>query len=297
MDRRCILKVVGSGVVWASATQALAIMPKSRAFGGQAFATAIARTEHRAQGRLGVAVLDLETGARFSQRGDERFPMCSTFKFLLAAAVLRAVDGGRLALGRAVPIPRVGIVANSPAVAPMAGRTMTVGELCAATMTQSDNAAANLLLPMIGGVAGFNAFARLIGDRATRLDRTEPGLNMGAPGDPRDTTTPNAMLASMHAVLFGRTLSHAARERLNGWLVANTTGKTRLRAGLPAGWRIGDKTGTGEHGTANDIGVLWPHAERRPMLVTSYLTASRAPQAVQYAAHADVARAIAAALA
>jgi beta-lactamase class A len=296
MDRRDILKVMGAGAAWAATGQVLAITPKSGAFGGEPFALAIARVQRRVQGRLGVAVLDLQTGARFAQHGDERFPMCSTFKFLLTAAVLHAADHGRLRLDRSVVIPRTGIAPNSPAVAPMVGRTMTVAELCAGTMTRSDNEAANLLLPLVGGTAGFNAFTRLLGDRTTRLDRGEPGLNMGTPGDPRDTTTPNAMLASMNAALFGRTLSAAARSRLTGWLIANRTGTTRLRAGIPAGWRVGDKTGTGDNGTANDIGVLWPGRARRPILVTSYLTGANATQELQYAAHADVARAIAAAV-
>jgi beta-lactamase class A len=296
MDRRDVLKTVGGAAAVALAGRALAIPPQSRIFGGDAFAAAIARAEHRAQGRLGVAVLDLQTGARFAQRGDERFAMCSTFKFLLTAAVLHAVDGGRLQLTRPVRIHRADIVPNSRAVAPMVGRAMTVAALCNGTMTLSDNAAANLLLPLIGGIGGFNAFVRLLGDGTTRLNRTEPELSMGTPGDPRDTTTPNAMLASMNAVLFGRTLSAAARMRLTGWLIANKTGGTRLRAGIPAGWRIGDKTGTGEHGSASDIGVLWPSPARHPILVTSYLTASRVSQESQYAVHAEVARAIVAAV-
>lgn len=297
MDRRDVLKIAGSGIVLATARPILSAPWKPEVFGGRAFAAALARAEARAQGRLGVSVLDLQTGARFAHRGDERFAMCSTFKFLLTAAVLHRADQGRLRLDRAVSIPRSGIAPNSPAVAPMAGRTMTVAQLCAGTMTHSDNEAANLLLPLIGDIEGFNAFARLLGDRTTRLDRGEPALNTALHGDSRDTTTPNAMLGSMNAVLFGRTLSPMARRRLTDWLVANTTGGTRLRAGLPSGWRVGDKTGSGENGTANDIGVLWPTGGRRPILVTSYLTGAKVPQAAQHAAHAQVARAIAAAVA
>lgn len=297
MDRRDVLKIAGSGMVLAAAAPVLSVPWKPEVFGGRAFAAALARAEARARGRLGVAVLDLQTGARFSQRGDERFAMCSTFKFLLTATVLHAVDQGRLRLDRVVPIPRTGIAPNSPAVAPMAGRTMTVAQLCAGTMTHSDNEAANLLLPLIGNIEGFNAFARLLGDRATRLDCGEPALNSALHGDARDTTTPNAMLGSMKAALFGRTLSPTSRRLLTDWLVANTTGGTRLRAGLPAGWRVGDKTGTGQNGTVNDIGVIWPGGARRPILVTSYLTGAKGTSATQHAVHADVARAIAAAIA
>lgn len=294
MDRRGVLKVFGAGMALAASGPLPAIPRNSEVLGGGAFAIALARAEARAQGRLGVAVLDLQTGARFARRGDERFAMCSTFKFLLAAAVLHAADRGQLRLAQNLTIRREDLAPNSPAVAPKVGGTMTVEALCEGTMTQSDNAAANLLLPLIGGPAGFNAFARLIGDRTTRLDRLEPELNMGAPGDPRDTTTPRAMVANLNAALFGPTLSPAARALLIGWLVANRTGGTRLRAGLPAGWRVGDKTGTGENGTVNDIGAIWPSESRQPILVASYLTEAKASSAIQHAVHADVARAIAA---
>ncbi|MBN2971219.1 serine hydrolase [Roseomonas aeriglobus] len=140
---------------------------------------------------------------------------------------------------------------------------MTIDQLCAATMTLSDNAAANLLLPLIGGVDGFNAFVARLGDRTTRLDRHEPELNTAIHGDARDTTTPLAMLGTMRAMLFGQTLSPAARAKLTGWLVANTTGATRLRAGVPRRWRVGDKTGSGENGTYNDVAVLWRARSRR----------------------------------
>lgn len=293
MERRDVLKGIGGGAAFALAGPALAYPQRAAPFGGAAFAAAIARAEAATGGRLGVAVLDLATGARFAQRGDERFPMCSTFKFLLSAAVLHAADARRIRMDRAVAIPRGVLPPNSPAVTPMTGRTMTVAALCKGTVTQSDNAAANMLLALIGGVAGFNAFARLLGDTSTRLDRIEPMLNSAIHGDVRDTTTPNAMLGSMNAALFGPTLTPAARAQAIAWLVANTTGGARLRAGLPSTWRVGDKTGTGENGSANDIGVLWPRAGRRPILVTSYLTGATVPQAAQYAAHAAVGRAIA----
>lgn len=296
MDRRDILKTIGGGTALALTGPGLAFSREEASFGGTAFAAAIGRAEARTGGRLGVAVLDLASGARFAQRGGERFPMCSTFKFLLSAAVLHAVDQRRLRLDRPVAIPLGDLPANSPATKPMAGRTMTVAALCEATVTQSDNAAANLLLPLIGGIDGFNAFARLLGDSTTRLDRLEPELNTAVHGDARDTTTPNAMLGSMNAALFSPVLTPAARAQATAWLVANTTGGARLRAGLPKTWRVGDKTGTGENGSANDIGVIWPHAGRRPILVTSYLTSATVPQAAQYAAHAEVGRAIAAAV-
>lgn len=150
-----------------------------------------------------------------------------------------------------------------------------LSEICEAALTLSDNTAANLLLQQIGGPAGMTSYARSIGDETTRLDRTEPTLNEAIPGDPRDTTTPAAMVSSLKTLAFGDALSAASCAQLLGWLKSNKTGDNRLRAGLPQGWLIGDKTGSGGHGTANDIGVIWP-PDRQPILVATYLTSTTA---------------------
>ncbi|MBC6981890.1 class A beta-lactamase [Caulobacter sp. 17J80-11] len=252
----------------------------------------IAEIEARVGGRLGVAALDLQNGRRFAHRGDERFPMCSTFKFLLASQVLARVDRGEEGLDRRVPVTAADIVSWSPATKERVGADMSVEELCAAAVSQSDNAAANLMLGFSGGPAALTAFARSLGDEVTRLDRTEPGLNMGRPGDPRDTTSPQAMLKSMGAIVLGPTLTEASRTRLTGWMKATTTGQHRLRAGLPSAWTIGDKTGTGERGTANDIAVAWPPSGG-PVLITAYLTGAEAVDAkARDQALADVGRVV-----
>lgn len=229
----------------------------------------LAALERRHGGRLGVAILDTATGRRINHRGEERFPMCSTFKWLLAAQVLARVDRGEESLDRRVVFADSDLVFYSPVTEKHVGEPgMTVGELCDATVTLSDNAAGNLLLDSVGGPAGLTAFARSIGDEWTRLDRYEPELNEAIPGDPRDTTTPAAMLRTMQAVLLGDVLSPASREQLTAWLVASSTGDARLRAGLP-GWRVGDKTGTGPRGVTNDVGIAWPPGGA-PVLVTVY---------------------------
>jgi beta-lactamase class A len=139
----------------------------------------------------------------------------------------------------------------------------------------SDNTAANLLLETLGGPAGLTKFFRSIGDATSRLDRNEPMLNTAIAGDERDTTTPSAMLADMQELLLGTTLSAASRDRLNGWLVASTTGAARLRAGLPADFRVGDKTGTGNNGATNDVAIAWPKA-KAPLLIAAYSVGSSA---------------------
>ncbi len=289
--RHLVLAAAGAALVAPRLVQAQSVP----AFGGPSLAAAIAAAETKSQGRLGVAVRDTGTGATFAYRGDERFPMCSTFKFLLAAMVLAEVDAGRERLDRTLPITKADLVDYSPMTGPLVGTEASVAALCEAAVTLSDNTAANVLLTAVGGPAGLTAFVRRSGDPVTRLDRNEPTLNEGTPGDPRDTTTPLAMLGDLDRLVLGRTLTPASRDQLTLWLVACRTGDTRLRAGLPKGWRAGDKTGTGPRGSINDIAVIWPPG-RAPLLVTSYLTLSPLDAAAGNAIHAMVGQAVAAAV-
>ncbi len=276
-----------------SAASLLALLP-ARLFAAphKELAPAVAALETRVAGRLGVAVLDTVTGEAISYRADERFAMCSTFKFLAAAHVLSRADKGAEDLSRQVRIPAAPLIAHSPVTEKHVGGSMPVLALCEAAMTISDNTAANLLLDSSGGPAGLTAWLRDQGDAVTRLDRTEPALNEGTPGDPRDTTSPAAMVATMRRLLLGDILEPGSRQRLTGWLIANQTGGKRIRAGLPAGWKVGDKTGSGRNGATNDIAILWPPG-RAPLLVAVYLAETSAPADARDAVHADVARLIA----
>jgi beta-lactamase class A len=242
-------------------------------------------------GRLGVAVVDTGTGEHADYRGNERFPLCSTFKFLLAAAVLQRVDRHEEALDRAIGIPNSPLLGHSPLTLPHAGRTMTVTALCHAIVTQSDNTAANLLLETVGGPTGITTFARLLGDDVTRLDRTEPTLNEALAGDPRDTTSPVAMAGNLNTVLQGSALSPASRQQLTQWMIGCETGLDRLRAKLPTDWRAADKTGTNGVHTSNDIAVFWPPAGR-PLIVTAYITQCRGPETKRAALLAEIGRLI-----
>ncbi|PKU24748.1 class A beta-lactamase [Telmatospirillum siberiense] len=249
----------------------------------------LAELERVNGGRLGVAILDTGTGARVGYRADERFPMCSTFKFLLVAAVLRRVDRHRDALERAVGIPPKPLLFNSPLTEPHARRSMSVAALCHAALTRSDNTAANLLLASIGGPSGVTRFARSIGDKVTRLDRQEPALNESLADDPRDTTSPMAMAGNLESVLLKGVLSPASRDQLTAWMEQNQTGLDRLRAGLPQGWRVADKTGAnGEH-TSNDIAVFWPEG-RPPLIAAAYITQCPGPESKRAAMLAEIGR-------
>ena len=226
-------------------------------------------------GRLGVCVLRVATGRRVEHRGDEQFAMCSTHKFLAAAFVLQRVDYGEDSLERRIPYAKDNLVTYSPITEKHAGDGMTLGQLCEAALTLSDNTAANLILETLGGPAGFTSRARALGDDVTRLDRIETALNEAKIGDPRDTTTPAAMAENVRKLVLGEALSAPSREKLANWVIANRTGDKRLRAGIPKGWRVGDKTGTGGAGATNDIAVVWP-PDRGPLVVTAYYAESAA---------------------
>ncbi|MFO0609707.1 MAG: class A beta-lactamase [Polyangiales bacterium] len=259
---------------------------------------ALAALEARVGGRLGVFALDTGTGRHVARRADERFAMCSTFKWALAAAVLAEVDRGVLSLDARVPFSAADLLEYAPATrARVAEGAMTVGELARVAVTVSDNTAANLLLARIGGPAGVTRFARAQGDVVTRLDRTEPALNEGAPGDPRDTTSPRAMAGLVRRVVCGdRALSLASRERLRVWMRACETGHQRLRAAMPRGWDVGDKTGTGGPGAVNDVAFALPPG-RAPIVVAAYTHDGNAGVAALSAALADVGRIVVDALA
>jgi len=292
VERRAFL--IGAGCVLASATS-LGLARKIAPFGGAGLAQGVAALEVAARGRMGVAILDMTRGARFSWRGDERFAMCSTFKFLLGAAILRRVEQGQESLDRAVSVGAADLVDNSPMSEQRVGGHASVAELCEATITLSDNAAANLLLLAVGGPAGLTRFIRSLGDDLTRLDRNEPSLNEARPGDPRDTTTPLAMTGLLDRLLLGSALTPASRERLTGWMLGTRTADHRLRAGLPAGWRVADKTGASGKGNDNEVGLLWAPSGRR-LLVSSFIAESPLPLAETNAIHARLGALIAAAV-
>ncbi|MDH0748644.1 class A beta-lactamase [Pseudomonas sp. GD03842] len=236
----------------------------------------LAALERRHGGRLGVAMLDTGNQRLIAHRADERFAMCSTFKALAAAYVLARVDRGEEDLSRRVVYGPEQLVPYSPVTQKHTGEGgLSVGSICEAAVTLSDNTAANLLLDSFGGPQGLTDWLRRAGDPVTRLDRREPTLNENRPGDVRDTTTPLAMLRTLQTLVLGEALSGASRDQLIAWLVSNTTGDQKLRAGLPAGWRVGDKTGSGSNNASNDIAIVWP-PNRPPLIVTVYYSGSTA---------------------
>ncbi|HEY3661732.1 MAG TPA: class A beta-lactamase [Chthoniobacterales bacterium] len=237
--------------------------------------------------------MDTASDRRIERRPDERFPMCSTFKLLAAAAVLDRVDKKQEQLTRVIPYMKADLLEYAPITRQHVGEGgMTVGALCAAALEYSDNTAANLLLKTIGGPESYTRYARSLGDKETRLDRQEPDLNSALAGDKRDTTTPAAMTADLQSLLIGKALSQESREQLNTWLAANTTGNEMFRAGLPRDWKVGDKTGRGSNGATNDIAILRPPGQA-PILLAVYYVGSAAPRKELLDAIAQVARIVA----
>jgi beta-lactamase class A len=253
---------------------AVAMLAAARATVAAPAAVRLRRIERELDGRLGLFACDSATGARLSWRADERFPLCSTFKLFAAAAVLARSGREHDLLQRRIHYRAGDLVSHSPQTERHVADGMTVAELCAAAIQYSDNSAGNLLLDLLGGSGALTAYARTIGDEAFRLDRREPELNAATPGDPRDTTTPRAMGQSLQHLLLGTGLAPAARAQLRTWLQGSTTGGARIRSVLPPGWEIGDKTGGGDYGTANDVAVLWP-PRRAPVVLAIYSTRKR----------------------
>lgn len=246
--------------------------PRPRSVDDRALADGFAEIESKVAGRLGVAAQDIASGRFWAYRPDERFPMCSTFKAVLVGALLARVDAGQENLDQTVRILPKQLVVNSPAARDAAetGRQMSISELCRVALTLSDNTATNKLLERVEGPAGLTGFMRGLGDYDTRLDRWEAKLNQALPGDPRDTTTPVAMLNLFNQLVLGDVLSPRSRRMLRDWMVANTTGDRRIRASLPPDWVTADKTGTGENGATGDVAVIWP-TRGGPFLMAIYL--------------------------
>lgn len=248
--------------------------------------------EQRIGGRVGILAVNLANGRMVAHRADERFAMCSTFKWLLAAAILEQVDAGKLTLADRLQFSDRDILPYAPSAKRHLSRGfMTIAQACEAAVTLSDNTAANLLLARLGGTAALTQTLRKWGDAATRLDRIEPALNENALGDERDTTTPKAMAFLMKDVLAGSgILVPSSRERLASWLIASRTGQSKLRAGLPVDWTAGDKSGLGGHGANNDIAIIWPSTASPPLIIASYLSGSAQNPAMLDPVHAEIAR-------
>jgi beta-lactamase class A len=229
------------------------------------------RIEKDLGGRLGVFALNTATGAQLGHRADERFAFCSTFKVFAASGVLTKSLQVPGLMQQRITYQQSDLVTYSPITEKHVGEGMILADICAAALQYSDNTAGNILIKTLGGPAGVQAFARSIGNTEFRLDRWETALNTAIPGDLRDTATPRAMGVSLDRLMLGDAMTSENRAQLQTWMLGNTTGAARIKAGLPADWKIADKTGSGDYGVANDLAVVWP-PQREPVVVSIYTT-------------------------
>jgi beta-lactamase class A len=288
VDRRNLLKAALAG----AAVMALNPRMLRAADAGDAKAK-LAALEHQHGGRLGVAILDTGNGQRVGYREHERFLLCSTFKMLLAAAVLARVDQGHEQLDRRLVFGKDAVLEYAPVTSKHVGAPgMRIGELCQAAIALSDNTAANVLLAHLGGPAAVTDYVRQLGDPVTRLDRTEPELNRPSADGLLDTTTPDAMLGDLQTLTLGTALADASRKQLIEWLCETTTGMHLLRAGVPGDWRVGEKTGSGDT-QRNDVAIMWP-PQRKPVLVAAYYENKGASDDQRAVVLAEVGRVVAA---
>ncbi|HVE06813.1 MAG TPA: class A beta-lactamase [Paraburkholderia sp.] len=232
----------------------------------------LAELEAAHGGRLGVYALNTGNGKQLAHRADQRFAFCSTFKVMAVAAMLRRSSKDPGLMDEHIIYGIDSLVPNSPVTSKhLGGDGLSIADLCAAALQYSDNAAANLLLREAGGLSTVNDFARSIGDDTFRLDRWEPTLNEALPNDWRDTSTPQAMAKSLQKIALGDALGAPQRQQLITWMRGNTTGNQRIRAGVPQGWSVADKTGTGDYGTTNDLALAWPPG-KPPLAIALYYT-------------------------
>lgn len=232
--------------------------------------------EKQNNGRLGIYAINTLNNQRIVYRANERFPLCSTAKVMAVSAILKQSEDKPNFLHKKIFFSKIALITSG--YAPITQRHlltgMTLAELCSAAIKYSDNAAMNLLIKQLGSPNAVTHFARTIGDQTFRLDRLEPQLNSAIPGDQRDTSSPESMATSLQKIILDGALALPQRQLLTSWLIHNTTGDTRIRSSVAKKCLVGDKTGTGDYGTTNDIAILWP-AHCKPIVLAIYFTQNK----------------------
>lgn len=247
--------------------------------------------EHQLGARIGVSVYDIKANVKWNYNGDANFPLMSTFKTLACANLLADVDKGSQSFDVSVVVNASSLISWSPVTEKLMDQKITLLQACSAAMIMSDNTAANIVLASIKGPRGLTQFMRSIGDKVTRLDRIEPDLNQAHDGDKRDTTTPNAMVMSLHKLLFGTVLSQASKVQLKQWMMENKVANSLLRSVLPENWSIADRSGAGGYGSRGITALVWSD-NRSPIIISIYLTQTEASFAQRNNAIAEIGKEI-----
>ncbi|HWG28121.1 class A beta-lactamase [Actinospica sp.] len=257
----CSSTTTGSAASTSTSTASTSTAPSASPTTTAAFAA----LESQFHANLGLYAIDTGTGRTVAYNSDVRFAYCSTFKAFAASVLLQRDTDQQL--NQVIKYTKADILAYAPITEQHLSSGMTLSALMAAAVEYSDNTAANLMLQQIGGPSALQAALRAEGDSTTNADRTEDALNSATPGDTRDTTTPRAWVADLRSYVLGDALTPTRRAQLVAWLQANTTGGPYIRAAVPAGWKVGDKTGNGDYGARNDIAVIWPPDNGAPIVL------------------------------
>jgi beta-lactamase class A len=236
----------------------------------------LAKLESSFDGRIGISAINTSNGERIQYRANERFAFCSTSKLMVVSAILNKSMAAPKLLQKNITYSQKYLEDSgySPITKKYLATGMSIAKLSEATLEYSDNTAMNLLVKQLGGPLAVTTYARSIGNETFRLDRYEPEINSAIPHDVRDTSTPAAMEKSLQSMVLGNALGLVQREQLITWLKNNTTGNAKIRAGVPLGWIVGDKTGGGDYGTGNDVGIIWP-PKCPPIILAIYTTQNK----------------------
>lgn len=231
--------------------------------------------ETSAGGRLGISAVDTTNNTELQYHADERFALGCTAKVLGVGAILQKSINDKQLLNQHVTYTKDDVVIHSPITEKHINEGMTISKLCEAAIIVSDNTAMNLLIKKLkpaeqGKPEDVTAFARSIGDKDFNITQWWPKEAYTDPNSIDNTTTPAAMKKSLQDLAFGQILPPSQQKELLTWLKHNQTGNARIRAGVPKGWIVGDKTGTGAtYGATNDIGIIWP-PKCQPLIVAVY---------------------------
>lgn len=251
----------------------------------------VQQLEVELNGKIGISIYDTSNNSNWHYNGERRFPLMSTFKTLACAKLYSDVEKGAITLSHSNKVAETSLVTWSPVTKKLIGQPFTLKQSCAATMLMSDNTAANYILSAIGGPAALTEFMREIGDNVTRLDRIEPELNEATPGDIRDTTTPNAMVKSLHTLLFQNVLSPPSKKQLLQWMIDNKITGNLFRSVLPKSWKIADRSGSGGYGSRAINAIIWPNQDSA-LIISIYITQSNVSFAKQNQTIADIGKMI-----
>ncbi len=239
----------------------------------QSFLDRLNALESNAEERVGVFAVNTANDYVIEYRANEVFPTGCTSQVIGVSAVLKKSMSDPSLLLTNIKFSEEELEEWSPLTRKYVTTGMQIQDLCAASISFSDNTSMNLLLKIIGGVQGMNDFAQSIGDLSFRQDNDWPAEAFsGGVNNLKDSSTPKSMVESLRKLTIGEVLDKSQRDLLITWLIGTQTGAYRIRSAIPNAWVVGNKTGTGAaYGSTNDLAIVWP-PNHAPILLGIYYT-------------------------